>query len=119
MATDRRALLHFEHKTRFPNIQDAFGSYNIKRRYLPAIAASGSDCAEDRDVVTHVVVALWSSELLHDLRLHPTRFRTVCPDSAEACAAWWGGDLPRTSTVTSSLVLFDPIAGGRSDRRRS
>src|SRR5919107_1478672 len=36
---ERRALLHVENKTRFPNVQDAFVSYNTKRRYLPAIVA--------------------------------------------------------------------------------
>ena len=117
-STERRALLHIENKTRFPNVQDAFGSYNVKRRYLPAITAERLGLRRGWDVMTNVIVALWSSELLHDLRLHPTSFRAVCPDSAEAFAAWWSGDLPRTATVTSSLVLFDPIAGGRSDRRR-
>lgn len=117
-STERRALLHVENKTRFPNIQEAFGSYNVKRRYLPAIAAERLGLRRGWDVVTNVIVALWSSELLHDLRLHPTSFRAVCPDSADAFAAWWNGNLPASAGVTSSLVLFDPIARGRSDRRR-
>lgn len=114
----RRALLHVENRTRFPNIQEAFGSYNVKRRYLPAIAADRLGLRRGWDTVTNVVVALWSAEILHDLRLHPSSFWAVCPDPPDAFAAWWTGALPDASGVTSSLVLFDPIGGGRSDRRR-
>jgi hypothetical protein len=32
-------LLHLENRTRFPNLQEAFGSYNAKRRWLAAAAA--------------------------------------------------------------------------------
>src|SRR5437868_2132013 len=31
---ERRALLHIENRSRFPNIQDAAGSFNAKRQYL-------------------------------------------------------------------------------------
>ena len=34
-----RSLLHVENRTRFPNIQDAMGSYNAKRQYLPGVIA--------------------------------------------------------------------------------
>ncbi len=115
---DRRALLHVENRTRFPNIQEAFGSYNVKRRYLSAIVADRIGLRRGWQVVTHVVAALWSSEILHDLRIHPASFRAVCPDPPDDFAAWWSGALPRAAGVTSSLVLFDPIGGGRSDRRR-
>jgi transcriptional regulator with XRE-family HTH domain len=37
---ERRALLHIENKTRFPDLQEAFGSFNAKRSYL------GPDLAE-------------------------------------------------------------------------
>lgn len=113
-----RALLHIENRTRFPNIQEAFGSYNIKRRYLPAIAADRLGLRRGWDTVTNVVVALWSSEVLRDLRLHPNSFRAVCPDPSDAFTAWWTGALPDGRGATSSLVLFDPIGEGRSDRRR-
>jgi len=113
----RRALLHIENRTRFPNIQEAFGSYNVKRRYLPAITAERLGIRGGWDIVTNVVAALWSSEVLRDLRLHPTSFRAVCPDPIDAFAAWWSGGLPNAGTVTSALVLFDPILRGRSDRR--
>jgi transcriptional regulator with XRE-family HTH domain len=115
---DRRALLHVENRTRFPNIQEAFGSYNTKRRYLPSIAAERLGLRRGWEAVTNVVVALWSSEVLHDLRLHPASFQAVCPDPLEAFAAWWSGDLSQAASVTSSLVLFDPVGGGRSDRRQ-
>ncbi len=115
---ERRALLHVENKTRFPNIQEAFGSYNIKRRYLPAIAAGRLGLRGGWDVVTNVVVALWSAEILHALRLHPTSFRAVCPDPPDAFGDWWSGAIPADNGATSCLVLFDPIGGGRSDRRR-
>jgi hypothetical protein len=115
---ERRALLHVENKTRFPNIQEAFGSYNVKRRYLPAIAADRLGLRTGWDVVSNVVVALWSSEVLHAIRLHPSSFRAVCPDPASTFGDWWSGEPPRESGVTSSLILFDPIGGGRSDRRR-
>ena len=115
---ERRALLHIENKTRFPNIQEAFGSYNVKRGYLPAIAADRLGLRRGWDVVTNVVVALWSSEALHAIRGHPSSFRAVCPDPASSFEGWWSGEPPRDSGVTSSLILFDPIGGGRSDRRR-
>ena len=114
---DRRALLHVENRTRFPNIQEAFGSYNVKRRYLPAIAAERLGVRGGWDTVVNVVAALWSSEVLHDLRLHPASFRAVCPDPMDAFATWWRGAIPQASGVTSSLVLIDPIVTGRSDRR--
>jgi transcriptional regulator with XRE-family HTH domain len=117
-SVERRALLHVENRTRFPNIQEAFGSYNVKRRYLPALAADRLGLRGGWDVVTNVMVALWSSEILHDLRLHPSSFRAVCPGLVDPFATWWRGALPPVGGVTSSMVLFDPIGGGRSDRRR-
>jgi hypothetical protein len=41
----------------------------------------------------------------------------VCPDSTDAFRAWWEATPPR-SGVSSSIVVFDPIAGQRSSRRR-
>ena len=113
-----RSLLHVENRTRFPNLQEVFGSYNVKRRYLPAVLADRLGLRRGWDVVTHVVAALWSSEVLHAIRLHPASFRAVCPDDAQPFRDWWSGKPPGTPGVTSSLFLFDPIGGGRSDRRR-
>jgi DNA-binding XRE family transcriptional regulator len=59
-STGRRALLHIENKTRFPDLQDAFGSFNSKRSYLgaelTARAGVGGWSSE-----THVIAALWSN----------------------------------------------------------
>lgn len=115
---EQRSLLHVEDRTRFPNLQEAFGSYNVKRRYLPSVAAERLGLRGGWDVVTHVVAALWSSEVIHAIRLHPASFRATCPDGIDAFAGWWSGRPPTPPSVTSSLVLFDPVGGGRSDRRR-
>jgi transcriptional regulator with XRE-family HTH domain len=115
---ERRALLHVENRTRFPNLQDAFGSYNAKRRYLPGVLAERLGLRDGWQVVTNVIAALWSSEVIHDLRLHPASFRAVCPNGAEAFQQWWAGQPPSRPGASSSLVLFDPVGGGRSDRRR-
>ena len=112
-----RALLHAENRTRFPNLQEAFGSYNAKRRYLPAIVAERAGLRRGWASVTNVVVALWSSEVLHAMRLHPASFRATCPDAPDAFDAWWAGQ-PIERGVSSTIVLFDPVGGGRSDRRR-
>lgn len=55
--------------------------------------------------------ALWSSEVLHALRLRPDSFRAVCPDPMDAFRQWWCGEPPRTG-VTSTLVFLDPVARG-------
>lgn len=115
---ERRALLHVENRTRFPNLQDAFGSYNAKRRYLPGVLGERLGLRDGWHVVTNVIAALWSSEVIHDLRLHPASFRAVCPNDAEAFGEWWAGQPPGRPGATSALVLFDPVGGGRSDRRR-
>ena len=39
---DRRALLHIENRTRFPDLQQVAGSYNAKRAYLAAAIKSAS-----------------------------------------------------------------------------
>jgi hypothetical protein len=67
--------------------------------------------------VTHVTVALWSSEVLHTLRLRRSTFLAACPDPPDVFAAWWSGEPPMVGTTTS-LVLFDPISGVRPSRRR-
>ena len=112
---DRRALLHIENRTRFPNIQDAFGSYNTKRSYLPAALAQRLDLRHGWDVVTHVIAALWSAEVLHSLRLRRASFEAICPDPADDFGSWWSGSVPRPSRPTSTLVILDPA--GRVGRR--
>lgn len=107
----RAALLHIENRTRFPDFQDMAGSFNSKRAYL------GRALAERLGVrswasETHVIVALWSSEVLHALRIRKESFRSLCPAPVDAFAGWWRGDAPAAG-VTSSLVVLDPVAAGR------
>ena len=105
------ALLHVENRTRFPDFQEMAGAYNAKRAYLAA--ALGERVGVSRWASqTHVIAALWSSEVLHALRLRTASFRALCPDDPGAFAAWWGGD-PPAGGRTSSLVVLDPLATGR------
>lgn len=119
LAWDRasRCLLHVENRTRFPNVQDAFGSYNAKRRYLPAIMAERIGLRSGFASVTNVVCGLWSAEVLHTLRIRPASFRAVCPDPDSAFEAWWSGSLPAPGASTSAFVLFDPIVTAGARRR--
>lgn len=109
---ERKALLHCENRTRFPDLQDAAGSYNAKRAYLPAAMAERLEVRRWSSV-THAVVALWSSEVLHALRLRPASFRSLCPDPATAFQAWWAGQ-PPADGVTSTLVILDPAPAART-----
>lgn len=115
-SSERAALLHIENKTRFPDIQDGFGSFNAKRSYLGRDfgARVGIDGWRSE---THVIAALWSSEILRTVRSHGASFGSVCPDRVDSFEAWWRGD-PPTAGRNSVLVFFDPIAGRRCDRRR-
>jgi transcriptional regulator with XRE-family HTH domain len=116
----RRALLHIENRTRFPDIQAFAGSFNAKRAYLADdIARRLGLAAGERALasVTHVVVALWTAEVLHVLRLRQATFRAVAPDPIDGFEAWWHGT-PPASGVSASCVVFDPLPGERSSRRR-
>jgi transcriptional regulator with XRE-family HTH domain len=115
-SAERAALFHIENRTRFPDIQDTFGSFNAKRRYLGAELAARAGIARWRSE-THVMAALWSAEVLRSLRAHRASFASVCPDVTDAFEAWWAGD-PPPGGRRSILLVFDPIAGRRADRRR-
>jgi transcriptional regulator with XRE-family HTH domain len=114
---ERHALLHIENRTRFPDIQAVAGSFNAKRDHLADSIAKrlGLRTFESQ---THVIVALWSAEVLHSIRLRPETFRALCPDPPDAFDSWWRGDAPR-SGATSSLVLLDLFATGRQRRTLS
>jgi transcriptional regulator with XRE-family HTH domain len=112
-----RALLHVENRTRFPNVQDAFGSYNTKRRYLPEVIAKRIGLRGGFVSVSHVVAGLWSAEVLHVIRIRPASFRTVCPDGSGSFEAWWSGSPPPPGPATSAFVLFDPIRSNATMRR--
>jgi hypothetical protein len=109
--TDARALLHIENRTRFPDFGEMAGAFNAKRAYLGAALADRVGISRWTSE-THVIAALWSSEVLHAIRLRPESFRALCPDGSATFAAWWiGQPLPRG--MTSTLVVFDPLASSR------
>jgi hypothetical protein len=109
----RRALLHLENRTRFPDIQEFAGAFNAKRAYLAPELARRHGLSRF-DTVTHVVVALWSSEVLHVVRRKLATFGSLCPDAPDAFGAWWSGEPPRGAATT--FVLLDP--GTAIDSRR-
>lgn len=114
-SVERRAFLHIENRTRFPNLQEAFGSFNAKREYLGAELAMRAGVASWRSE-THVMAVLWSGEGLHAIRIHRASFASICPDSGEAFRQWWSGE-PPCAGRRSALVVFDPIEGRRCDRK--
>jgi transcriptional regulator with XRE-family HTH domain len=111
----RQALLHIENKTRLPDLQEAFGSFNAKRSYLGRELAGRAGVGRWRSE-THVFAALWSAEVLHSIRMHRASFASVCPEPTDAFDAWWR-EVPPATGCHSTLVVFDP-AEGRRDRRR-
>jgi DNA-binding XRE family transcriptional regulator len=108
---EQGALLHIENRTRFPDFQDMAGSYNAKRAYFGASLAERLGFRRWRSE-THVIAALWSSEVLHGLRLRSESFRSLCPDPPDAFSAWWSGAPPASGT-TSMLIVLDPAATAR------
>lgn len=114
----RRALLHIENRTMFPDIQGALGSYAAKRSYLGNVLAERLGINGGRwHSVTHVMVALWSAEVLHVLRLRTETFHAACPDPATDFHGWWAGIPAAARGVTSSLVLLDPSLDVADSRR--
>jgi transcriptional regulator with XRE-family HTH domain len=110
-----RALLHIENRTRFPDVQQAAGSYNAKRAYLAGAIAERIGLRGGFTSVTHVMVGLWSNEALHVVRLRTATFRSLCPDNPTAFEGWWAGH-PPVRGVSSAMVLFDPMDRPRSRR---
>lgn len=112
-STESRALLHIENRTRFPNLQEAAGSFNAKCQYLAPVLARQLRLQGFTSQV-HVMAVLWSSEVLHSLRLKKASFRALCPDDSTMFMAWLGGE-PARSGVSRALVLLDPFAVDRQD----
>jgi transcriptional regulator with XRE-family HTH domain len=108
---DRRALLHVENRTRFPNVQEAIGSYNAKRRYLPAVMAERLGIRHGFSSVTNVMAGLGSNEVIHVVRIRSATFRAVCPDDTSAVDGWWSGSPFDRGGSTSAFVLVDPADG--------
>ena len=117
LAWDRENLLHIENRTRFPNVQEAAGAYNAKRQYLARVLADRLDLGPDGwRSVTHVMVCLWSAEVLHVLRLRRATFAALCPDPPDGLQAWLDGREPPAG-VSSALVVLDPLVPFGSRRR--
>ena len=117
LAWDRHNLLHIENRTRFPNLQEAAGSWNAKRQYLArALAERLGLGPRGWRSVTHVMASLWSAEALHVIRLRRASFTALCPDGTEAFEAWLHGDEP-PGGVASTLIVLDPTVPFGSRRR--
>jgi transcriptional regulator with XRE-family HTH domain len=114
---ERRALLHIENRTAFPNVQEALGSYAAKRRYLAGVLAERFSIRRGWFAVTHCIVALSSAEAMHTVRLRSQSFRSACPDPPADFFDWWAGRPPERNAVSSTFVLLDP-SPHISDRRR-
>jgi hypothetical protein len=108
---DRRAFLHLENRTRFPDFQEMAGAFNAKRAYLGAEIATRAG-VRGWASETHAIVALWTAEVLHALRLRTASFAALCPNGADAVERWWAGDPPTTGS-SAVLIVLDPIARGR------
>lgn len=111
---DPPALLHIENRTRFPDLQQAAGSFNAKRRYLAGTVARELGVSRFQSE-THVMAGLWSAEVIHALRLRRASFRALCPDGHDGLDGWLRGR-PPTAGTSSSFVLLDPFATGRHAR---
>jgi transcriptional regulator with XRE-family HTH domain len=109
---EQSALLHLENRTQLPDVQDATGRFNTKRRYLGEALWRGLGFDGRPRSETHVMVALWSSEILRVLRQRPATFRSTFPDPPDAFFDWLSGRIP-THGRTTSFVLLDPFATGR------
>jgi hypothetical protein len=107
----RAALLHIENRTRFPDFQDMAGAFNAKRAYLAESIGARLGVRRWRSE-THVIAGLWSSEVLHALRMRTASFQALCPDGRAGFDAWWRGE-PPTSGTSSALVVLDPLATAR------
>ena len=117
LAWEGRDLLHIENRTGFPDLQDAAGSYNAKRQYLArALAERAGIGPTGWRSVTHVMACLWSSEVLHVLRMRGATFAALCPGGPERLEAWLAGSAPEAG-VSSSLVVLDPLVAFGSRRR--
>lgn len=89
---ERRALLHIENRTAFPNVQEALGSYAAKRSYLADVLAERLALPRGRWAsVSHCVVTLWSAEAMHQIRIRAESFRSACPDRPTDFLSWWAG----------------------------
>jgi hypothetical protein len=113
---ERAALLHVENRTAFPNIQEVFGAFNAKREYLGRELAARAG-VKRWNSESHVMAALWSADVLRAIRQHRASFESLGPGGCGLFEAWWQGR-PLPTGKRAGLIVFDPIAGSRRDRRR-
>ncbi|MFN8520646.1 MAG: hypothetical protein U0667_14925 [Chloroflexota bacterium] len=111
----RRAMLLIENKGQLPDVQDALGRFNERQAYLGAALWQRLGLAGPPLVETHVLVGLWSAEVIDVVRRHPATFRATFPSPAQPFLAWWSADIPEPG-ITSTFLLLDPFAGGRAAR---
>lgn len=106
-----RQLLHIENKTQLPDVQDAVGRFRSATAYLARSLADRLGFAQPRSE-THVMVALWSAEVLSVLRRSPSTFRALDRGGQASLEAWLTGERPPDGRHAGFLLL-DPFAEGR------
>jgi DNA-binding XRE family transcriptional regulator len=111
---DRRALLHLENRTRFPNFQEAAGAFNAKRAYLGRALAERLGVPGWRSE-THVMVVVWTAEAVHDLRRFEASMRATCPDQPTASTPGGEASPPPPVVVPSSWSSTRCRTSARSD----
>jgi hypothetical protein len=88
--------------------------WSVKRQYLaPALAARNGTRRGFRSV-THVLTIAWTGDCLRVLRLRRATIRSLGPDKPDAFAGWWEGTRPQAAGITSTVVVFDPVARPRA-----
>jgi hypothetical protein len=108
------AMLHIENRTQLPNLGETAGSFNAKVRFLAPSLAEQIGVRRFASE-THVIVALWSAEVIHAVRLRSATIRALAPDDEERLLSWLRGE-PPASGRSRSFVLLDPFATGRQPR---
>jgi hypothetical protein len=104
-------LLHIENRTRFPDVQEIAGSFNAKCRYMPGVIARRVGVKAWASE-THVLMGLWSSEVMHVVRARRATFQALCPDPMGGLLAWLDGRDPPPGE-TRCFAVLDPMASGR------
>jgi hypothetical protein len=112
--TGQSALLRIENRTRFPDVQDSIGRFKNEQRYLATALWRSLGFERPPRTELHVMVGLWSAEVLRVLRQRPETFRSTFPDPPEAFFACMAGARPASGGAT--FVLLDPLATGRQRR---
>jgi transcriptional regulator with XRE-family HTH domain len=113
--SSRRALAYIENKGELSDVQEALGRFNEAQGYLGVALWERLGMVGPPLVETHVMVALWSADVIDVVRRHPATFLSAFPDPPDAFLAWWSGGVPPRGR-TAAFVLLDPFAAGRARR---